>query len=237
MEISSPRLAELPSALESRGTTDRIYETLLRAMLEHRLPAGTKLGEERIADITGASRARVRQVLARLSHESLVTLIPNRGAFVASPSPGEALHVLQTRRVVEPEVAATLAKNATPATIKRLRTHIREEDTARARNERAAMIRLSGEFHVLIAQMAGNPILEKLVIEMVSRTCLIITLYDRPLANTCPDDDHLELLKTLERKDPKAARLSMAHHLKHIEDSLDLASAAQRAVRLEDIFE
>ena len=236
MDISSQSLADSPGAVAQRGTTHRIYDVLLRAMLEHRLPAGTKLGEERIAEITGASRASVRQVLARLSHESLVTLIPNRGAFVASPSPGEALHVLRTRRVVEPEVAATLAKDATPAVIKRLRAHIREEDTARARSERAAMIRLSGEFHVLIARMAGNPILEKLVIEMVSRTCLIITLYDRPLASTCPDDDHLELLKTLERKDPKAARLSMAHHLKHIEDSLDLESAAQRVVRLEDIF-
>lgn len=221
---------------EGRASADRIYESLLRAMLEHRLPAGTKLGEERLAEITGASRSKVRQVLSRLAHERLVTLIPNRGAFVASPSPEEAMHVLQTRRIVEPEVAATLAACSTPDAIKRLRAHIDEEDRARSAADRSAMIRLSGEFHVLIAQMAGNPILERVVIEMVSRTCLIITLYDRPLGNTCPDHEHQDLLASFERHDPRAARRIMGLHLKHIEESLDLQNSGHRAVRLEDLF-
>ena len=37
------------------------------------------------------------------------------------------------------------------------------------------------------AEMAGNAILEKLIREMVSLTCLIITLYDRPGAPACAD--------------------------------------------------
>jgi DNA-binding GntR family transcriptional regulator len=221
---------------ESRSSSDHIYDALLRAMLEHRLPAGTKLGEERLAELTGASRSRIRQVLGRLAHDHLVTLIPNRGAFVASPSPQEALHVLRTRRIVEPEVAAALAENATPTAIERLQKHIEEEGAARARGDRAATIRLSGEFHVLVAQMAGNPILEKIVVEMVSRTSLIITLYDRPLAHTCPDSDHANLLEAFERGDAQAARDIMIHHLRHIEESLALNLSMARAARLEDIF-
>ncbi|SDY33379.1 DNA-binding transcriptional regulator, GntR family [Variovorax sp. YR266] len=221
---------------EPKGSVDNIYESLLRAMLEHRLPAGTKLGEERLAELTGASRSRIRQVLGRLAHDNLVTLIPNRGAFVASPSPEEALYVLQTRRIVEPEVAAALAENATPSAIERLRKHIEQEAAARARSDRTATIRLSGEFHVLIAQMAGNPILEKIIVEMVSRTSLIITLYDRPLARTCPDCDHENLLQCFERGDASAARDIMLHHLKHIEESLALHLAVRKTVNLEDIF-
>ncbi|MES2530707.1 MAG: GntR family transcriptional regulator [Pseudomonadota bacterium] len=237
MDITSPLAdADKSGSDETRASVEHIYESLLRAMLEHRLPAGTKLGEERLAELTGASRSRVRQVLGRLAHENLVTLIPNRGAFVASPSPEEALHVLQTRRIVEPEVAAALAENATPTAIERLRLHIEEEGAARARADRAATIRLSGEFHVLVAQMAGNPILEKIVVEMVSRTSLIITLYDRPLANTCPDCDHENLLKAFESGDAQTARHTMLHHLKHIEESLALHFAVERTVRLEDIF-
>ena len=46
-------------------TVDEIYERIYVAILEHRLHPGTKLGEERMADIFGVSRARVREVLAR----------------------------------------------------------------------------------------------------------------------------------------------------------------------------
>ena len=52
-------------------TVDEIYERIYVAILEHRLHPGTKLGEERMADIFGVSRARVREVLARLAHEHI----------------------------------------------------------------------------------------------------------------------------------------------------------------------
>ena len=215
---------------------EHIYRTLLRAVMEHRLPAGTKLGEERLSELTGASRSRVRQVFSRLAHENLVTLIPNRGAFVASPSREEASHVFQTRRFVEPELAASLAGVATAAMITRLKQHLRQEEQARAEGDRAAMIRLSGEFHVRIAEMVGNPILVKLVTEMVSRTCLIITLYDRPLAQSCPEHEHLALVKTLQQKNAQRAREVMATHLLHIEKSLDLNAVQRQAVALDALF-
>jgi DNA-binding GntR family transcriptional regulator len=216
---------------------EHIYQTLLRAVMEHRLPAGTKLGEERLSELTGAGRARVRQVLSRLAHENLVTLIPNRGAFVASPSREEASHVFQTRRFVEPELAASLAGTVTAAMITRLKQHLRQEEQARAKDERAAMIRLSGEFHVRIAEMVGNPILVKLVTEMVSRTCLIITLYDRPLAQSCPEHEHQALVKALQQKNASRARDVMATHLMHIERSLDLNAVQRQAVALEALFQ
>ncbi len=231
---STPAIAD--GLDEQRSTAEQIYDSLLKAMLEHRLPAGTKLGEERLAELTGASRGRIRQVLARLAHEQLVTLIPNRGAFVASPTPEEARQVLQTRRFVEPEVAAVLAADPAPQAIIELRKHLQLEADVRERGDREAMIRLSGEFHVLMARMAGNVILEKLVTEMVSRTCLIITLYDRPLAHTCPDHEHQLLLSSIENRDAEGARRVMAQHLKHIEHSLALDSIARREVSLESIF-
>lgn len=205
-------------------------------MLEQRLPTGTKLGEERLVELTGVSRSRIRQVLGRLAHEKLVTLIPNRDVLVASPSPEEALHVLQTRRIVEPEVAATLAEKATPDSIARLRQHIDDEGAARKRGDRPATIRLSGAYHVLVAQMAGNPILEKIIVEIVSRTSLIITLYDRPLAKTCPDRDHEDLLRAFEKGEARGARRTMLDHLHHIQESLVLQLLSGRTADLNDVF-
>ncbi len=218
------------------SATEAIYLSLLSAIMEHRLLAGTKLVEERLCEVTGASRARIRQVFARLAHEKLVTLVPNRGAFIASPTVEEAHQVFQTRQVIEPELAATLARHATPAKVRSLQRHVQEEDAARARGDRAAVIRLSGEFHILLAEMAGNAILEKVIREMVSLTCLIITLYDRPGAPACPEHEHRDLIAAIEKRDEGAARAVMREHLEHIEGSLDLTVTEVGAPDFYSIF-
>ncbi len=218
------------------SVNEGIYQDLLNAIMEHRLLAGTKLVEERLCEVTGASRARIRQVFARLAHEKLVTLVPNRGAFISSPSIEEARQVFQARRLVEPELAGLLATTATSAQVRGLRRHIQQEDNARARGDRAAVIRLSGEFHIVLAEMAGNAILEKLIREMVSLTCLIITLYDRPGAPACPEDEHRMLVDAIERHDATQAQAIMAEHLEHIEGSLDLTARETGAPDFYSIF-
>ena len=66
--------------LKRENLHDEIYEKIYVAVLEHRSLPGTKLVEEKLAEIFSVSRARVREVLARLAHEQIVQLIPQRGA-------------------------------------------------------------------------------------------------------------------------------------------------------------
>lgn len=226
----------LDAAASEASLNASIYQDLLTAIMEHRLLAGTKLVEERLCEVTGASRARIRQVFARLAHEKLVTLIPNRGAFISSPTVEEARQVFQARRMVERELAGLLATQATAAQIRTLRRHVQQEDAARARNDRAAVIRLSGAFHIVLAELAGNAILEKLVREMVSLTCLIITLYDRPGAPACPEHEHRDLIDAIEQRDAARAEALMADHLRHIEGSLDLTVRDNGAPDFHSIF-
>src|ERR1700744_6610147 len=78
-----------------------IFERILGALAERRLPPGTKLTEERLVEIFGVTRARVRKVLLLLSQRGLVALEPNRGAFVAQPGRAERIALLHVRRVIE----------------------------------------------------------------------------------------------------------------------------------------
>lgn len=61
------------------------------------------------------SRTKIRQVLARLAHEQLFTLIPNRGAFIASPTVDKAREVFFIHRVIEPAVSTLLCQMASLA--------------------------------------------------------------------------------------------------------------------------
>ena len=85
-----------PARLERENTHDEIYEKIYVAILEHRLHPGTKLVEERLAEIFGVSRARVREVLARLAHEQIVELF--RSAAPTSPSPRSSRRSTCSRR-------------------------------------------------------------------------------------------------------------------------------------------
>ncbi|WP_029523720.1 GntR family transcriptional regulator, partial [Polaromonas glacialis] len=88
-------------AAVSPGSTQRIVESITAAIVERRLMPGTKLTEQKIADIFDVSRTIVRQALNQLSREHLVVLEAARGASVAMPSIEEARQVFEVRAMIE----------------------------------------------------------------------------------------------------------------------------------------
>ncbi len=203
-------------------SVDDIYERIYVAILEHRLQPGTKLGEERMAEIFGVSRARVREVLARLAHEQIVELYPQRGAYVAKPTIEQARDVFEARRLIEPAVLRRLVDTLTPERVARLRQHLELEADARRREDKRAVIRLSGEFHTLAAELAGNSALARSMRELCMLTCLTIFLYDAPTATSCRSDEHELIVEAIAKRDRAKAEKLMLDHLDHIERSLKL---------------
>ncbi len=235
MPTRTTRRAATPARLQRENTHDEIYEKVYVAILEHRLPPGTKLAEERMADIFGVSRARVREVLARLAHEQIVDLFPQRGAYVAKPSIEQALDVFEARRLIEPAVLRRLIETLTPEKLDRLRRHQELELDARRRDDTRAVIRLSGEFHSLAADLAGNTALARSMREMSVLTCLMIFLYDTPTTSSCRADEHSQIIDAVARRDAARAERLMLEHLEHIESSMKL-EAPSAEVDLEAIF-
>lgn len=205
-----------------RTGTEEIYDCILTAIVEQRLHPGTKLGEDRLGEIFGVSRARVRPVLARLAHEKLVTTLPNRGAFVARPTIVEAREIFDMRRLIEPGMVQRCIATSDAKKIALLRKHVAAEGRARAANDRRLIVRLSGEFHMLLAEMAGNGLLAKTMRELTRLTCLIIFLYDTPAVPACPYREHDEIVDAIEAGDEGRAAATMLRHLHHVEGSLDL---------------
>ena len=203
-----------------------IYERIYEAVVEHRLLPGTKLSEERVAELFSVSRTQVRGVLQRLAVEQLVTLIPNRGAFVTTPSAGEAHDVLEVRRTLEPAIVLRLidriAKGQAPTAVKQLRALVKREQQAHANGDRRAAVRLSGAFHVQLAQLSGSAIMARMMRELTPLTCLAILAFEAPTVAACPNDEHSLLVDAIEAGQKKAAIALMVEHLHHIEKSLNL---------------
>src|SRR5207244_8884292 len=81
------------------GAAD-VYERIWTAIVDHSLPPETRLVEERLCEIFGIGRTRLRQVRQRLAHERGGTLMPNRGAPASKPSAREAREGCAARRVL-----------------------------------------------------------------------------------------------------------------------------------------
>jgi DNA-binding GntR family transcriptional regulator len=232
MNTKPPRKRANPAKETSQH---EIYDRICVAILEHRLRPGTKLAEERLAEIFKVSRARIREVLARLAYEQVVELIPQRGAYVAKPSVQQVQDVFEARRVIEPAVLRRLASTLTPEKLARLREHNAKEVDAWQQGDAHAVVRLSGEFHSLTAELSGNSSLSRTMRELSVLTCLMIVLYDAPTASSCRADEHAEIIDAIEKCDALRAERVMLEHLEHIQSSLKLESAIEE-VDLEEIL-
>lgn len=105
---------------------DDIYEHLLASIVDQRLAPGTKLNEMTLCEIFDVGRRHVAQVLTRLAHDRLVSLLPNRGAFVAAPAVEEARAIFEARRLVECEIVRQIAVAANPEVLGPLRDNVAE---------------------------------------------------------------------------------------------------------------
>ena len=228
--MTLPKLRTTATPGEPASKAD-IHARIYNAIVEHRLLPGTKLTEERLAEMFAVSRTQVRGVLQRLAVEQLVTLIPNRGAFVSTPSAEEAHDVLDVRRTLEPGIVARLIERIgtgkARGAVKQLRAIVKREQQAHHKGDRAAAVRLSGEFHVLLAELSGSGIYHRMMRELTPLTCLAILSFEAPTAAACPNDEHTQLIDAIEAGDTARAGALMIEHLHHIERSLKLDQATE----------
>ncbi len=202
-----------------------IRDTLRDAIADRRLTPGTKLSEAEVGTLFDVSRTVVRAALQMLAFEGLVKMERNRGAFVSNPSPDEARQVFASRRLIERGIVAAAVERLTPESIASLRAHLDEETRhqhERGPSARRAEIKASGDFHLLLASLAGNVILEKFMGELIARSSLVIALYGRSGISSCGHGDHSAILDALEAGDVEKANHLMMHHIDHIEADLDL---------------
>ena len=88
----------------------------------------------------------------------------------------------------------------------------------------------------MLAEVAGNGVMLRMIKELVTRTSLIIGIFSAPGVTNCRDDDHAELVAALRARDGQKASDLMADHLAHIEMHVDLEPRPDRGVNLMAIF-
>ena len=204
------------------STTAHIVESLYKAIVEHRLQPGAKLVEQKLADHFGVSRTLVRQALYQLEQQRLVVIEPARGAFVAAPSLQEAQEVFEVRRMLEAEMVRVFMRQITPPQIRALRDHLLQEKEAVSTENVPSRVALLGDFHVLIAKLLGNKVLEQMLSDLIARCALITLMYQSTQAAQHSNREHVGIVAAIVTKDEAKAVQLMEEHLFNVVSSLTL---------------
>ena len=201
-------------------SADDVYPRLFDAILEQRIAPASRFTEEGLGETFGVSRSVIRRVLARLSQQQVIILRPNQRAQVAAPDTQQMRHILEARRLMETTVVQLACTHATTAQLRQLRELIAREREFIERDQQGPAIRLSGEFHLQLAAIAGNAPLMQFLNSLVPLTSLVIA--------QCPDQArtqdmwqvHLAITDAVEQRDVSRAASLMTHYLDHLANRL-----------------
>ncbi len=209
-----------------------IYDSILSAVIDQRLPPGTRLTEAELCSIYGTSRRSIERVLVRLEAEGVVTIERNRGARVARPTAQDARDVFDLRRLVEVQVVKLLSGRITSQAHHRLVASLGAEDSRVQDTQDRARIHHSGDFHILLADECGNSEIRRLVCRLVARTSLITQLFGNNQALDCWHDEHVRLVELLMEGETEEAEALMVQHLGSIEGALRLVEPRDQETSL-----
>jgi DNA-binding GntR family transcriptional regulator len=134
---------------------DQIAERIYSAIVSGQYEPGERIREEELAASFGVSRGPVREALRILERDSVVRVIPNRGAHVTPLSAKELNEIFEIRRVLAGAMVRRLGK-ASPELLARVGEQVKELER-RARNvDQAAYVAASVDLSLSLAQASGN---------------------------------------------------------------------------------
>lgn len=201
-----------------------IHEALRRQILTGELAAGSRLREEQIAASFAVSRTPVREAIRRLEAESLVTLVPHRGAQVREWDAADHEEVFDLRELLEAH-AAEVAATSGIADVEALtdlcdrmeaqRETLRSGDLADPSAAYDEITRLNLEFHRRIHLAGGRRLLPELLSGLIE-----VPLVRRTFHRYTEDQlnlsfaQHRELVAAIAAGDGPWAHAVMTSHLR-----------------------
>lgn len=219
--------------------TSRLYEQIVEqieeSILKGSLKPGDQLPAERdLAERFGVSRTAVREAVKALREKGLVEAHSGRGTFITNGTSHAirqsldlmtrigsdgSVHLAEVRAILEPEIAGLAASRVDEQHLATLREAVAVMD--RSGNDADAYIEADLDFHLALAEAAGNPVILSLIdsiVGLLREQRLRIFQVDRgPQRGQI---HHQRILEAVEQRDQEKAREAMRDHLEQIrEDS------------------
>ncbi len=100
------------ASLKLESITDQVRGILLREIEAGKLTPGTRIHETALAQKLGISKSPLRFALYQLKQDGIIRIEPRKGIYVATPTNGELVELVEMREVLEGLAARRAAVRA-----------------------------------------------------------------------------------------------------------------------------
>jgi DNA-binding GntR family transcriptional regulator len=188
-----------------------IEETLRSAILDGRIPCGTALRQQDLADFFGVSRMPVREALRQLEAQSLLSVIAHKGAVVAPLIQGDAVETYALRILLESQALRLSIPLLIADDLEQAARHIDDLETEREFTEIGRLNRL---FHMALYSKAPNRRLLRLVEDGLKEEERFLRFNLEAMnLGELSQEDHRALLRAVEDRDVESSVRLLEQHL------------------------
>nr|WP_260525195.1 GntR family transcriptional regulator [Pseudomonas sp. MWU16-30322] len=188
-----------------------IEETLRSAILDGRLPCGTALRQQDLADLFGVSRMPVREALRQLEAQELLSVTTHKGAVVAPLIQGDATETYELRILLESEAMRQSIPLLTSADHEIAAGYIAALETQHDYSEIGRLNRL---FHMALYSKAPNKRLLRLVEDGLNEEERFLRFNLEAMGlGKLSQEDHRAMLHAVIERDVELSVKLLTHHL------------------------
>lgn len=143
---------------------EQVISALRQAILDFHLKPGQRLVERELIEQLGVSRTTIREALRELTSEGLVTVVPQKGAVVATPTLDDAIDLYEVRAALESLVVQRFVERATDSQVERLKMAVEQfhDETIRTADIRR-ILAAKDLYYVVLIEGAASSALQQLL--------------------------------------------------------------------------
>ena len=203
-----------------RTLSDRVFEIVREQIVTGRLGDNAPIRQDALAAELGVSKIPLREALARLEQEGLISSQANRGYFVKPLSADQVDELFALRLAIEPQAAAYAARLAGEGERAAAIEAFERLDTAARDNLSEVAVR-NREFHVALVRNSGR----LLTVQLVERLSILAERYVVAHLEPAGRDarahqEHRELLAAYLAREGEALEALLAGHIRATLDDL-----------------
>ncbi len=202
----------------------QVFQKLREDILRGKYKEHEELRENTLGKELGVSRTPVREALRQLELEGLVTIIPNKGAYVTGISPKDIKDIYVIRSMLEGLCARWATEHITEEQLDALEEVIllSEFHMKKIGNNNADQVTdLDGRFHTILYEASNSRILGHVLmdfhkyVQQARRSSVVSEERARKSIR-----EHKQILRAIRDKDPDLAEQLANEHILHVMQNL-----------------
>ncbi|MCI5517343.1 MAG: GntR family transcriptional regulator [Roseburia sp.] len=200
----------------------RVFHKIREGILSGKYAANEELKEKNIGDELGVSRTPVREALRQLELEGLVSIIPNKGAYVVGLSKKDIRDIYEMRSLLEGLCAKWAAVNVTEEQLNELEENIFLSEFHAGKQNWEQMVELDNRFHEILYLASGSKELKHILTDYHQYVQRVrkVTLAEAKRVQESTEE-HKVIVEALKKHDPEKAEEAATIHIRNTVSNMD----------------